>query len=562
MGTPRLVVIGWDGADPDLAFRWARAGELPNLARLMERGAWGALASTTPPATFPAWTSIFTGLGPGRHGITDFTRPVPGRHAIRFLSATDRHGETLWQRFDREGLRSVVAAVPGTHPPDPIRGAFVSGFDGPVTTGIDPSFVHPRSLWRERHEQLARFKFADVQELRIGPGWHEQALARLLVGLGEKASLVIDLASQIEPDLLVAVFGESDTVAHHFWRFHDSRSPRFDAGGSRLLGDAILRVYRSLDAWLARIVALAGPDAVIAVVSDHGFQGSATVGVHLNAALAEAGLLSWRGDARPVLPLGAIRDLALGALPATLQERLFRMAGGVPAATLESASRFAAIDFSRTQAVADEVDYAPGVRLCVRGRDANGTVLPGAGFLRVRDQVAECLSRLTHPVSGAPLVARVIPREDASHGGFARFAADLLIEPAVLDGYRVSYLRTQGPSSVPVMLIDPRTGFGAKGRGMDGVHRQHGIWVCAGPTVRAVGEIAGASAVDVLPTLLAATGLGIHAGLDGRTLAEILTVEATIETVRSTAPRAESRWYARAASRTIERRMRALGYLE
>ncbi len=556
--------MGWDGADPDLAFRWARQGELPNLARLMARGAWGPLASTTPPATFPAWTSIFTGLGPGRHGITDFTRPVAGQHAIRFLSAADRRGETLWQRFDREGLSSVVAAVPGTYPPDPIRGVFVSGFDGPVTTGLDRSFVHPRGEWRRRAERYARFRFADVQELAIGPGWHERALTRLLVGLHEKASLVLDLARDVEPELLVAVLGESDTVSHHFWRFHDPGSPRFDAALAPALGDAILRIHRSLDAWLGRIVEAAGPDAVIAVVSDHGFQGSATTALHLNAALAGADLLAWKNDAGTARPgaAGALRELALRALPAPLQERAFRLAGGAPAARLESAGRYAAIDWSRTLAYADEVDYAPGVRLCVRGRDAHGMVEPGADYERVRARVVACLEALTDSATGARLVERVVPREEALSGPFARFAADLVVEPAVLGGYRVSCLRSDGPGVDAIARVDPRAGFGAKGRGMDGVHRRHGIFACAGPTVRAAGEVAGLGVADVAPTLLAACGLAIRDGLDGAARADLLHVAARVEDAAGPAPRADSRWYARSSARTIERRMRALGYFE
>ncbi len=563
MSRPRLVVVGWDGADPDLAFRWAEAGELKNLKRLMDRGAWGPLASTTPPATFPAWTSIFTGLGPGRHGITDFTRPVPGAHALRFVSANDRRGETLWQRLARDGRRALVVAVPGTYPPDPIDGVFVSGFDGPVTTGIDPSFVHPRATWTKHRSRFRRFRFADVQEMRVGPGWHERAIARLLVGLAEKASLILDLAREVEPDLLVAVFGESDTASHHFWRFHDSASPRHDVDGGRRFGDAILRVYRSLDAWLGQIIETAGPDATVAVVSDHGFQGSSTVALHLDAALAEEGLLSWRDAAPHARPLVLAREVAVSVLPAALQERLFRLGGAAPAARLESASRYASIDWTRTRAFADEVDYAPGVRIAVRGRDRDGTVAPGAEYQHALEQVAEALLRLRDPRSGEPVVARVVPREQVLRGPCARFAPDLIVEPASIGGYRVSCLRTPAPGVAPVTAIDPAVSFGAKGRGMDGVHRTSGVWVLAGPSVRAAGRIEDASVVDVLPTLLAAIGEPVPPSLDGQVRGQALASVATAAAHDRTAPPPpEPRWYARAAEQRIERRMRALGYLE
>ena len=63
----RLLVVGLDGATLDLIAPWAADGRLPALARLMRAGAWGPLRSTVPPATFPAWTSLVTGVNPGRH---------------------------------------------------------------------------------------------------------------------------------------------------------------------------------------------------------------------------------------------------------------------------------------------------------------------------------------------------------------------------------------------------------------------------------------------------------------------------------------------------------------
>ena len=55
-GAP-LVVVGVDGATLDLIRPWVADGTLPHLGRLCDRGAWGRLRSTIPPATFPAWTS-------------------------------------------------------------------------------------------------------------------------------------------------------------------------------------------------------------------------------------------------------------------------------------------------------------------------------------------------------------------------------------------------------------------------------------------------------------------------------------------------------------------------
>ena len=42
---PKLIIIGFDGATLDLIEPWARAGHLPNFARLMAEGAWGELVA-------------------------------------------------------------------------------------------------------------------------------------------------------------------------------------------------------------------------------------------------------------------------------------------------------------------------------------------------------------------------------------------------------------------------------------------------------------------------------------------------------------------------------------
>ena len=140
----RVLVIGLDGATFDLIEPWKE--ELPNLAGLMEGGAWGRLRSTVPPVTFPAWTSLATGTNPGRHGIFDFTQRVPGAYRVEFVNATFRRQPSVWRHLSKAGRRVGVMGLPAAYPPEAVNGFFISGFDSPVATGIDRSFVHPPKL--------------------------------------------------------------------------------------------------------------------------------------------------------------------------------------------------------------------------------------------------------------------------------------------------------------------------------------------------------------------------------------------------------------------------------
>src|SRR5437867_11597392 len=51
---PRVVVIGLDCATPRLLFDDLRS-EVPTIAKLMDNGMYGDIASITPPITVPAW---------------------------------------------------------------------------------------------------------------------------------------------------------------------------------------------------------------------------------------------------------------------------------------------------------------------------------------------------------------------------------------------------------------------------------------------------------------------------------------------------------------------------
>src|SRR4029077_14033209 len=129
-GAP-LVVVGLDGATLDLIRPWVADGTLPHLSRLCDRGAGGRLRSTIPPATFPAWTSLVTGVNPGRHGILDFTERIPGTYRLRFVNGSYRRAPALWTRLTHAGRRVAVMTVPATYPPERVAGIMVSGFESP-----------------------------------------------------------------------------------------------------------------------------------------------------------------------------------------------------------------------------------------------------------------------------------------------------------------------------------------------------------------------------------------------------------------------------------------------
>ena len=66
---PRVLLIGWDGADWRILEPLLERGALPNLQALIDRGQKGVLRSTVPTHSWAAWPSFLTGVAPADHGV-------------------------------------------------------------------------------------------------------------------------------------------------------------------------------------------------------------------------------------------------------------------------------------------------------------------------------------------------------------------------------------------------------------------------------------------------------------------------------------------------------------
>jgi predicted AlkP superfamily phosphohydrolase/phosphomutase len=537
----RVLVLGLDGATFDVLDPLIAAGRLPNLAAWRARGAAARLPSTIPPMSFPAWSSFLTGLGPGQHGVFDFTQKVPGAYRLRFVNASHRRGASLLAQASQAGRRVLALGVPATFPPEPLDGLGVAGFDAPVSSATDPSSASDPALYRAIADRVGPWKRPDLDEQARGGAWHERAVGTLLRRIETKADFALEALRVVggarPVDLAVVVFAESDTVAHHYWRDHDPASPRRDPSASLERRDAVNAVYERLDGACGALREAFGEDALCVVLSDHGSGGAARRVVHLNRRLADAGLLvrrrgAWDRGAR------AVRDLALRALPPRTTQRLFRRAGEA-AARVESTARFGGFDWARTAAFSEEANTQPGVWINLRGREASGSVAPG-DYERIRDAVIEALLDWKLP-GGDPVVARARRREEVYTGPLRDRAPDVVIELGLDAGYGLSLVQTPWTtSSAPLRALSDDELGGGRGRGMNGTHRPDGIWIADGPGM----DDTPTHLERVAPTLLRAAGVAWQPP-EGDGSDAPPTPDYT--------PEEEAR---------VEARLRALGYLE
>lgn len=508
-----LLIIGLDGLEPSLVQKWTESGDLPTLSRLRQEGRWGALRSTLPFATFPAWTSFMTGVNPGEHGVFDFAHLLPGTYDVSFAGATIRRRPTFARLAGEMGLRVASVGFPGTYPPEPLPGISIGGFDSPVAVGIDDSFVHPPELARELRERFGRYVFADFAETHTWmPGWHRRAAESLIKGAEKRADIATWLLQKEPWDLFMVHFGESDTVAHHFWAFHDASSPRRPRRNDAFLQSAIRRVYVELDRAVSRLIAAAPEGARVMLASDHGFGGSSDKVLYLNRWLAEQGMLRFHqkpGAPQKAFSLATKAGLAL--LPGRAQEKLWRLMGD-RAGLAEARRRFSMIDWSGTSAYSEELSYHPSIRLNVKGREPAGTLSPEDVPFVLEDLIGR-LKELRDPWNGRPVIQKAWKREDLYQGPAVEDAPELVLNLAIDEGYSYNCLSSQGDGPVWRRLL-PEERIGAKGAGMNGTHRHDGFWLLHGDGV--VPRRKRADMVDMAPTAMAALGLEIPSWMEGQ----------------------------------------------
>ena len=68
----KVVVLGVDAIDERLMNKWIDEGKLPNFKRLRDQGHYSALETSHPPMSPAAWSTMTTGLNPGKTGIYGF----------------------------------------------------------------------------------------------------------------------------------------------------------------------------------------------------------------------------------------------------------------------------------------------------------------------------------------------------------------------------------------------------------------------------------------------------------------------------------------------------------
>ena len=169
----RVIVLGVDGLDYQLARDLMSEGRMPNFKRLSTTGRFSSLATSTPPQSPVAWSTFITGVEPVRHRIFDFihrdprtmvpflstSRTVPGRWTLpiwrwQFPLIPDRveslrRGETFWKILEDRGVETTIIRMPANFPPSREATRELSGMGTPDLLGTYGTFTWFTSRTRQ-----------------------------------------------------------------------------------------------------------------------------------------------------------------------------------------------------------------------------------------------------------------------------------------------------------------------------------------------------------------------------------------------------------------------------
>jgi predicted AlkP superfamily phosphohydrolase/phosphomutase len=474
---PAVFLIGLDGATFDVLEPLFQDGTMPFLASLRDRSACGPLASTPHPISPAAWASAITGQKPGRHGVFDFVRLDHGnsRPAYTLVTSADLRCASIFEIASCHGRRVTALNFPCMFPPPRVNGVVVPGY---VPWSYLGRAVHPRQIFpRLKDEAGLDLRLLAVDwdvERRAIQGLPEDELARWaelhVIREEQWFRMARFLIEEYPSDLTAVVFDGVDRIQHLCLHLLQPSAEDVSRAAERARA-ACIRYFRRLDEYLAELVALAGPDAYVLVVSDHGAQRAGDRIFYVNVWLEQQGYLRW-ADGVPVDQGGRL------AMDGNTESTVLFDWAATTAAALTSSSN--AIIIRQARHPGD-----PGV--------------PPDQYVTFRDRLAAQLLQAADPETGERIVERVLVRDEAFKGAACADAPDLTLE-----------LRSPGFISVL------RAGATVRPRPAPyGTHHPTGIFMLAGPGVRPTRSLSGLSVADVAPSVLHALGLPIPQDMDG-----------------------------------------------
>ena len=485
--TKRVCIIGLDGVGSNNMENFLKVLSLNNISNIITKGYSSSFISL-PPYTPSAWTSVFTGVNPGKHGIYGFLKVsrIRSRFRVSLASSYDVKYPRFFEMLGMRNLRSVVINVPLVYP---IQG--LVGLNNLIVVGDWASpkqFIHPKQYEEEYREYLVEppHRWSEAFDVR-------SYVRSVEAFLEKRLDLYYELLEKENYNLFIIVFSELDWLMH--------RIPDIVIGKQL---NIIYKVLSLIDKFIGRACEVCD---LVVLVSDHGFTVSRLF-IGVNSILARNGLISFSyrlnidkllrrtrpqeqrdlsTNARQVSGLSRLSDQILRNLFTTLS-----MVAGkfMPRHILNKLESVAPIS--------TKVDYS----------SSKAFMLESASWgLYVKKEYIDVVKKI---FSNNRFVKSVLHKEEVFWGPYTQNSPDLVLVPR------------------DHVFFDARLHSESLYLDYVGEHEPHAIIVLYGDDVLpsiSMDDNIKVSIYNLVPTILAYMGLSIPSDTDGKPLTEIFSVE-------------------------------------
>lgn len=470
----KVLVIGLDGASPTIIQKAFESGKMPFLRTILEdsRSRLLNLKSTIPSSTAPSWTSMMTGVNPGKHGIYDFL--VHEGIKMRLATYSDVKTPFVWDILSKYNIKSVVLGHPVTYPAKADKNIImVSGILAPE---LNDRSVYPLDIINILKAENYTIDIEDKMPLlKSNP---TKAVKLCNESATNRTKVAKKILKNYEWGFGFVLFPESDRLLH----YHITKE------------ELILKHFEILDRAIRELSSV-DDDIIVFVTSDHGFVRIRRV-LAVNPLLYNLGLCDLRN--------GNIHDLALkygkkiaskiGFVPLKLGVSVSKLLGNMEEAQIRKESSKAWF-----------TPYAEsGIRLNPKLTDKEKE--------KISDLLLSILNNLKDPSTGDKFI-KALKRNDVYWGNEVKKAPDIVLIP--LKDYMATHII---PSNLEKILFKPNELFLKEG---DHVceYAQYGILGVSGLKVDSTKVY---SVMDIAPTILDVFGVptGEYSHMDGHSFAE------------------------------------------
>ena len=270
-----VLLISIDGLRPgDVLEADKRGLALPNLRRFLTDGAHASgVTGVLPTLTYPSHTTLMTGVSPGKHGIVNNNSfdPMQINQGGWYWYAQDVKVPMLWDAAAKAGLST-------------------GNVHWPVSVAARGVRWNLPRIWRTGHaddaqllDALATPGLKAELEREVGQPY-AMGIDESLSGDQNRGRFATALIAAHQPDSLTVYLTALDHEQH----------------GSGPDTPAAKAVLEKIDAIVGDLIAAerkAHPDALIALVSDHGFEATHS-GLNLFRPFIDAGLITLGADGK------------------------------------------------------------------------------------------------------------------------------------------------------------------------------------------------------------------------------------------------------------------------